>query len=483
MRAAILPPLDGLTRFQTMEFITRAKAPAVSSVLPIMEPMEDRVLFATILVTNTNNSGGGSLRDAMLRANKSSDADVIQFKIGTGRRSIAPLTALPQLKYVTSLDGSTQGGYAGKPLIEIRGDRMGSTTAGLVLHGGSGTIRGLAVNRFSGNGILLMGKGGNTIRGCYIGTDATGAYAAGNKQKGLIVQSAYNRIGGTSSWDRNVISGNIGAGVQFYTSAATGNKLLGNYIGTDATGTKAVGNGTSGVAVRSAARTVIGGTVSGSRNVISGNKQDGIVVNGSGARYTLIQGNYVGTNAAGTARLGNGWYGIETSESYTTIGGTTASARNVISGNKYSGVVLWLSSGSYNKVQGNYIGTDYTGRYDLGNYWRGVDISSGSKNNLIGGASSAERNIISGNEHDGVRIYQGSYNKVQGNYIGLAANGYTALRNTGDGVRLVQTSTATIQSNRIGYNGGYAVFNGSSSGTKVFSNTLISDTLFNVKQT
>lgn len=456
-------------------------APALS-VPPMMESMEERVLFATLLVTNTNDSGSGSLREAMLRANRSSDADVIQFKIGTGRKSIAPRSALPQLKYVTSLDGATQGGYAGKPLIEIRGDSMGSTTAGLVLHGGSGTIRGLAINRFNGNGILLMGKGGNTVKGCYIGTDATGAYAAGNRQKGIIVQSSYNTIGGTSSWDRNVISGNISAGVQFYTSAASNNKLLGNYVGTDATGTRAVGNGTSGVAIRSAARTLIGGTSAGARNVISGNKQDGIVINGSGARYTLIQGNYVGTNAAGTARLGNGWYGIETSESYTTIGGTTAGARNVISGNKYSGVVLWLSSGSYNKVQGNYIGTDYTGRYDLGNYWRGVDITSGSKNNLIGGASSAERNVISGNEHDGVRIYQGSYNKVQGNYIGLAANGYTALRNTADGVRLVQTSTATVQSNKIGYNGRWGICCVGSSGCRAFSNTLISDALYGLKQ-
>jgi hypothetical protein len=227
---------------------------------------------------------------------------------------------------------------------------------------------------------------------------------------------------------------------------------------------------------------VIGGTVAGSRNVISGNRQDGIVINGSGARYNVIQGNYVGTNAAGTGRLGNGWYGIETSESYTTIGGASSAARNVISANNYSGVVLWLASGSYNKVQGNYIGTDYTGKLDLGNKWRGVDISSGSSNNLIGGASSAERNVISGNDMHGVLVYQGTTNKIQGNFIGTCCLGTTARGNTGDGVHLVATKYTTIQSNRIGYNGGYGVHNGQSSGTKLYSNTLISDALWGVTQ-
>lgn len=460
---------------------TVAKTNANARAFPVMESIEDRVLFATLLVTNTNDSGSGSLRAAMLKANQYSDADVIQFKIGTGRKTISPLSALPQMKYVTSIDGSTQGGYAGKPLIEIRGDRAGSGSMGIVLHGGSGTIKGLVINRFGTNGVLLMGKGGNTIKGCYIGTDATGAYAAGNKQKGLIVQCANNTIGGTSAADRNVISGNGSAGVQFYTWAATGNKFMGNYVGTDATGTKAIGNATTGVAVQGPGNT-IGGTVAGARNVISGNVQNGITINMSGAKNNRVQGNYVGTNAAGTARLGNGNYGIEISQPYNTVGGTVAGARNVVSGNKYSGVVTYLSSGNNIKIQGNYIGTDYTGKLDLGNYWRGIDITSGSHTVTIGGATAAERNVISGNEMHGVLIYRGSNNRIQGNYIGLQMNGTSALKNTGDGVRLAQTNTATIQSNRIGYNGGYAVYNGSSTSTKVFSNTLISDVLFNVKQ-
>ena len=461
-------------------FTAAAPATRTTRVLPVVESMEDRVLFATFLVTNTNNSGSGSLRDAMTRANNSTGADVIQFKIGTGLKSIAPLTSLPQLMGPTTLDGSTQGGYAGKPLIEIRGDKMGGTTAGIVLQGGASVLKGLIINRWNGNGVLLVNKGGNTIKNCYIGTDASGSYAAGNKQKGIIVQSAGNTIGGTSSADRNVISGNVSAGVQFYTSAATGNKMLGNYVGTNAAGNVAVGNG-GGVLVQAGSNT-IGGTTAGSRNVISGNANNGITINVGGAKYNVVQGNYIGTNAAGTARMGNGMYGVEISQPNNTVGGTTAAARNVISGNKYSGVVLWLGSGSYNKVQGNYIGTDYTGRYDLGNTWSGVEIVDGSSHNLIGGATSAERNVIGGNEKDGVRVYRGTNNKIQSNYLGLGSDGYANVKNTGDGVRLIETSYTSISSNRIGYNGGWAILNLTTcTGTTAYSNTLVSDALWGLK--
>ncbi len=454
-----------------------------SAANPVVEMMEERVLFATFAVTTTADGGGGSLRDAMNKANISSDADVIQFKIGSGLKTITPSSGLPHLKYATTLDATTQGGYAGKPLVEIRGDRAGSGSNGIVLVGGGSTVKGLVVNRFGANGILVMSKGGNTIKNCYVGTDAGGTYAAGNRQKGIILQSSGNTVGGAGASDKVVISGNVQAGIQFYTSAASGNKLLGSYVGTNASGTAAVPNGASGVAIYQASSNTIGGTSSGARNVISGNNQNGIVINGSGAKYNTVLGNYVGTNAAGTAKVGNLNYGVEISQPYNTVGGSVAGSRNVISGNKYTGVVLWLSSGSNCKIQGNYIGTDYTGKYDLGNSWRGVDISNGSSNNLVGGASSAERNVISGNDHDGVRIYQGSGNRIQGNYIGLGSDGVKAVPNTGDGIRLVQTSTTTIQSNKIGHNGGYAVHNGTGSGTKMFGNTLINDVLFAIKQT
>jgi hypothetical protein len=450
---------------------------------PMIETFEERILFSTFVVSTTADTGTGSLRDAINKANKNAGADVIQFKIGSGLKTIAPKSSLPQVTGATTIDGTTQGGYAGKPLIEIRGDGAGSGSYGLVLTGGSSTVKGLIINRFGGTGILVVSKGGNTIKGCYIGTDATGSSDAGNKGKGIILQTAGNTVGGTGgAADRVVISGNDQGGIQFYTSAASGNKLLGSYVGTDATGTKGIQNGSSGVAIYQAPSNTIGGTTSGARNVISGNQTDGIVINGSGAKNNTILGNYIGTNAAGTAKLGNGNYGVEISQPNNTVGGSASGSRNVISGNKYSGVVLWLSSGGSCSVKGNYIGTDYTGMVDLGNSWRGIDISNGSSNNVIGGSTSAERNVIAGNDQDGILVYQGSNNLVTGNYIGLGSDGSKSLGNTEDGVSLPSAKSVTITNNRIGNSGGYAVNAATSSGTKMTANSIVNDTLYAIKQ-
>ena len=457
-----------------------AAAAAARAVAPVVESMEERVLFNTYVVTTTANSGTGSLRDAISKANSHSGSDTIQFKIGSGLKTIAPSSSLPQLTGPTTIDGTTQSGYSGKPLIELRGNSGGGGN-GLLLTGGSSTVKGLIINRFSSCGILIINHGGDTIKNCYLGTDASGTYDAGNGAKGIVVQASNNTIGGTSSGDRNVISGN-GCGIQLYTSAASYNKILGNYIGTDYTGTKGIQNGVDGIAIRSAAHNTIGGTTAGSKNVISGNGTDGIVCNGSGANYNTIIGNYIGTNASGTARLGNNNYGVEISEAHNTVGGTAAGSRNVISGNKYSGVVLWLSSGSYNKVIGNYIGTDYSGKYDLGNYWRGVEITNGSSHNYVGGYSSAERNVMSGNESDGVRVYQGSDNWIIGNYIGFGSDAYKSLGNSGDGVRLPSANSVHILNNKIGNNGGAGVNATTSSGSSMSGNTISNDSLVSIRQ-
>jgi titin len=452
---------------------------AAAAAAPVVESMEERVLFNTYIVSNTYNSGSGSLRDAIYKANAHSGADTIQFKIGSGLKTIAPTSSLPAVTGATYIDGTTQGGYAGKPLIELRGNSGGGGN-GLLLTGGSSTVKGLIINRFSSCGILIINHGGDTIKNCYLGTDSSGRYDYGNGAKGIVVQASNNTIGGTYSSDRNVISGN-GCGIQLYTSAASYNKILGNYIGTDYTGTKAIPNSTDGIAIRSAAHNTIGGTTSGARNVISGNGTDGIVCNGSGANYNTILGNYIGTNASGTARLGNNNYGVEISEAHNTVGGTTAGSRNVISGNKYSGVVLWLASGSDNKVIGNYIGTDYSGKYDLGNYWRGVEITNGSSHNYVGGYSSAERNVMSGNESDGVRVYQGSDNWIIGNYIGFGSDGYTSRGNTGDGIRLPSANSVHIDNNKIGNNSGAGVNATTSSSCSMSGNTISNDSLVNIR--
>jgi parallel beta-helix repeat protein len=433
-----------------------------------IETLEARQLLATFLVTTTSDTGTGSLRDAINKANRTSAADVIQFKIGSGAKTITPGSVLPYVQYPVTIDATTQPGFAGKPLIELRGDKAGTSANGLNIGAGNSTVRGLIINRFNKVGILLVRNGNNKIVGNWIGLTNTGSAAAGNKTKGIVIQSPNNAVGGTSTTDRNVISGNTSLGIQLYTSAAQFNKILGNYIGINVAGTAAVPNTTSGIGIQGGIKNTIGGTTAGARNVISGNLQDGVVVNNP-SNDNIITGNYVGLNAAGSSAVGNGWYGIETSSARTLID------RNIVSGNKYSGVVLWLASSNASKVTNNFIGTDKDGKYAVANQWNGVDISSGSSNNLV------QNNLISGNWRSGVLSYQGSNNTIDKNILGFAADRKTKLHNGLDGIRMSFTTGIRITGNLIGNNLGNGVFRGSSSTIAVFSgNTIINDALFNV---
>ena len=449
----------------------RRKAPGHADRV-LFETIEPRVLFSTFTVTSTNDSGSGSLRQAILDANKTTAADTIKFAIGSGAKTISPVSALPAISQPTIVDGSTQPGFAGKPLIEISGVKAGSNRDGLKLTGTGITVKNLVINRFIGSGIFIYSKGGNKIAGCYIGVDRAGALDYGNTAHGIIVQSPNNTIGGTSSSDRNVISGNGGAGVFLYTSSAHHNKILGNYVGTDAGGSKSIKNH-NGVQINGGGYNTVGGTASGSRNVLSGNVHDGVLIVTSGSTYNNVQGNYIGTNAAGTAKLGNGWYGVEISQANNVVGGTTSAARNVISGNLKAGVVLYLSTGVNNRVEGNFIGTDYTGTKDLGNLGAGVDITNGAKNNIIGGSTSASRNIICGNDLFGVGIYNSSSNnRVENNYIGITASGMTLLNSKNAVLVSDGSSGNAFKYNSIACSTGYKTLQFVSSGNTSTSNTL-----------
>ena len=444
----------------------------VRTAVVMMEAIEGRTMLSTYTVTNTNDAGAGSLRQAILDANKHLGTDTINFKIGSGLKTISPKSGLPSLSQPTLVDATTQGGYAGKPLIEINGTYAG-TAEGLRLTGGASTVKGLIINRFAKSGIFIYGKGGNKIVGNYIGTNASGTMALPNKAHGIFAQTDNNVIGGTTAGERNVISGNVKAGVFFYLNSAHHNKVTGNYIGTDVTGTKKIGN-QNGVHVNSGQYNTIGGLTAGERNVLSGNVHDGVLINSSGARWNQIRGNYIGTNAAGTAKLGNGWYGVEISQGDNVVGGTVAGARNVISGSGYAGIALYLTTGANNRVEGNYIGTDYTGTKDLGNTGAGVDITNGGKNNIIGGTTTAARNIIAGNDRCGVGIYNTSIgNKVIGNYIGITPSGY-ALPNAKNGVLINNGSyNNVVSSNRIAHVSAYkAIQISSGSSSQAGSNTL-----------
>lgn len=410
----------------------------------LCELLEGRDLFAAFVVTNANDAGTGSLRQAILSANATPGLDTVSFAIGTGARTIKPLSALPAVTDPVVLDATTQPGYTNRPLIELSGASLpaGNTTTGLTIHAGGSTVRGLVINRFGGNAISLLSKGGNTVRGNYIGTDATGAAAAPNGGQGVLVQASGNVIGGVTALVRNVISGNTKNGIQLYTTAASRNTIFGNYIGTNAAGTAAVANGKCGVSVASAGNT-IGGPTAAYRNVISGNLSDGVLIAGAGASGNKVQANYIGTNATGSAAVPNRLYGVEISQPNNAVGGPFARMRNVISGNVKSGVVLYLSSATGNRVMGNYIGTDALGRRDVGNGGRGVDVTNGASGNFVGGEAAGCRNVISGNDGGGVGIYSGSArNTVAGNYIGTDVSGLAPLGNGAAGVAVTAAAGA-----------------------------------------
>src|SRR5882724_6644087 len=398
---------------------------------------------SVLAVTNTNDAGAGSLRQAMLDANAGTGLHTITFNIaGGGVHTISPLSALPTIVFPVIIDGTTQPGFAGSPLIELNGTSAGLSANGLRINSGGSTVKGFAINRFSDSGILLFLGDGSTIQGNYIGTNAAGTAAAGNATYGVLVNGSTNNIiGGTSVAARNVISGNGVAGIALSSNAgaATGNQVQGNYIGTNAAGTGALGNA-EGVVVF-ASNNTIGGTTVQARNLISGNGGDGIHI-GSGSSNT-VQGNFVGVLPTGDNLLANAQNGVHIDSNNNTIGGTTAGAGNLISGNVASGVFM-TNAASGNQVQGNFIGPTASGLGLIGNTLDGVRLID-APNNTIGGTSAAARNIISGNGQSGVSITGNSAGTlVQGNFIGTNVNGSAALRNLAYGIDVFSTPNITI---------------------------------------
>jgi titin len=311
----------------------------------------------------------------------------------------------------------------------------------------SNTIGGTAAgagNVISGNqfvGVYLtIQASGNYIQGDLIGTDITGTRPLGNIQIGVLVEldAGNNTIGGTTVSARNIISANHSEGIEL--SSTFGDLVEGNYIGIDATGTTALGNGTYGIDMNSVpANITIGGTVAGSGNLISGNGSDGIFLR-TGTGATTIEGNRIGTDVTGTHALGNGGSGIRVEGSaFSTIGGTVSGSGNLISGNAASGI--WLEGSSNMLVQQNTIGTDTTGTFALGNGGNGVTIDG--SDNTIGGPTAGAGNLISGNLGDGLFI-SSSNNSVQGNLIGTDASGTHGLGNSGNGVTVLNASGNTI---------------------------------------
>ena len=295
---------------------------------------------------------------------------------------------LPAITDAVILDGTTQPGFSGKPIIELDGTlTLGSDGLVIGFGGGGTTIRGLVINRFDKAGIWIHDADGNKIEGNYIGTDVTGTLDHGSVQDGISIENSDgNTIGGSTVATRNIISGNNQHGMVIF-SGSTGNVVSGNFIGVDVTGTVRRGNGADGINIRTSGNT-IGGIVPGSGNVISGNNNDGINIDGSSATSNGVHGNVIGSDLSGVmTTLGNSNNGItiQSSASNNTIGGTTAAEANIIAFNQV-GVAITQNSSDFNQIRGNSIYSNTGLGIDLnddGPTLNDLGDSDGNENDLL----------------------------------------------------------------------------------------------------
>jgi CSLREA domain-containing protein len=323
---------------------------------------------------------------------------------------------------------------------------------GVHIHGTStnNTIGGTtaaARNVISGNsaaGVAISSatNTGNIIRGNYIGTKPNGTEALPNNTGVRITAGSSNTIGGTAAGAGNVISGNGSWGVSVALIANPGPSditVLGNLIGTTASGNAALGNGSDGINIFDAPNTVIGGGAAGAGNVISGNGQDGIDISGIDADGTQVKGNTIGLGSDGSTDVGNTANGILVSQTGlsgfltgTAIGGTGSGEGNVISGNAGDGIQIGISRVQNTSIQGNIVGLASDGATDRGNDGDGIDAEAVGTT-TVGGTTAAARNVVSGNSAVGMHLKGTATYVVQGNIIGMDATGTTAVPNGGGG--------------------------------------------------
>ena len=364
-----------------------------------------------------------------------------------------------------------QGGSSSNTLL---GNFIGTDTLGAQKMGNGGvgvfvvaapnnTIGGTSAaarNVIAGNtlgGITIQTSNNTRVYGNYVGVSATGVAPLGNGKVGIAVKDATATLIGAlppsttshaaaaaggcgsltpspSSTPGNLISSNDSVGISISGKAARGTRISANYVGTDLTGLRGLGNGSDGIFVEDAPDTWIGAGAPGSGNLVSDNGRAGIHVAGTDAADAFVQGNTVGTTYDGVLPLGNGRSGIYVDGApKVQVGGVLAILCNLVSGNgrsgALSGVIVEHAAAAGTRVQGNFVGVDRTGMKPLGNTGDGVQVKN-TPDVLVGGANnpathSMPRNIISANQQRGVSVWGDSANHVSilGNYIGPNSSG------------------------------------------------------------
>lgn len=299
------------------------------------------------LYSDKGADGKISLREAIIAANATANGgtpDRILFDISdpliSGAHTINLTSALPDIDQQLIIDGTTEGDYAGSPVIVLDGSAAGAGAHGFRLSFGSdgSTIRGLAINQFAEDGIRINASDNHTIVGNYIGTDAGGVLDLGNGRDGIFLSDSNgNTIGTSSAADRNVIVGNVRDGIRL--SESNSNVIRGNYVGLAADGIQNAGHDDDGIHLSgSSSANIIGGSGAGDGNVIVSSSNNGIELGGTTANNT-ISGNFIGVTTGGAA-LGNSNSGIRfhTDSTSNTIGGINSGEGNQIANNGGYGI-------------------------------------------------------------------------------------------------------------------------------------------------
>jgi uncharacterized repeat protein (TIGR01451 family) len=329
-------------------------------------------------------------------------------------------------------------------LIVLNGSALDKTLDlnGLEFTANGNTVKGLVINGFPRAAIQLLATSGNTIQGNYLGTDASGTTAVPDGT-GVEVLGPNNLIGGTTAAARNVISGNA-------VKNATGGEQVGTAFG------------------------------------------DGIYVGGRQTTGNMIEGNFIGTNAAGNAAIPNeGKAGVDVDTAPgNTIGGATAGAGNLISGNAGEGIFLTAGS-DRTTIQGNRIGSNLAGDATIlspgdtsSNLGDGIDVFSSL--NTIGGVGNGLGNVVAASNGDAILLEGGGSDVIQGNFLGTDPTGTLNLGNRGGaGVQINGSTNDSIGGSDDPRQGNIIAFNflgvdirnvdGPGTGNTVLSNSIFSN--------
>ncbi len=400
----------------------------------------------TFTVTTTGSSGPGSLADAITQADAGGIPANIVFAIpGGGPATIAQQAALPAVTVPVTIDGTTESGTPAGSMGILLSGGAGSSGDGLVLGSGSdgSVVRGLAIGGFTTaeSAAIRVFSNNNTIAGNYIGTEATGTDNDSNST-GVIVQGSDNLIGGSSPAGRNVVSGNQ-SGIQVTGATATGNRIVGNYVGLDASGTQAIpGSGTGIILDGTSSGAKVGGTTPGSGNfVVSALGQTAVQVNQSTGNF--VDGNLLGTDATGSNVLGDD-IGVELDGGADGNSiGSVGSGANVIAGSDDTGILV-IGGVTGNTIAGNFIGTNLGGTpYTTTLNTEGIRINPGG-----GTGNTISNNRISSSDTQGIEADAGP-NTISQNTID---------HNGGAGITIGPGTTGeTISQNSIDLNAGLGI--------------------------